>query len=207
MSEAGIGTDFLPDTWKAKLLCDLVDIEYGKSPADIPKLDSGVPIFGTGGITGYTAEPLYEGPSIIFGRKGSIDKVQRSEKPFWAIDTTFYTTPKTTFNWSWLFYIVSMFDLRKLNEASGVPSLSRGSLASLTIAEPPLPEQQKIAAILTAVDDKLDLSARQIEATQTLKRGLMQTLFSRGVGTQDAEGRWVPHTEVAREFRIPSVAR
>ncbi|WP_202799765.1 restriction endonuclease subunit S [Herbaspirillum sp. GW103] len=31
---------------------------------------------------------------------------------------------------------------------------------------PPLPEQQKIAAILTAVDDKLDIIARQIEATQ-----------------------------------------
>lgn len=60
---------------------------------------------------------------------------------------------------------------------------------------PPLPEQQKIAAILTAVDDKLDVIARQIEATQILKQGLMQTLFSRGVGTQDATGRWIPHTE------------
>lgn len=60
---------------------------------------------------------------------------------------------------------------------------------------PPLPEQQKIAAILTAVDDKLDVIARQIEATQILKQGLMQTLFSRGVGTQDATDRWIPHTE------------
>ncbi|WP_052370468.1 restriction endonuclease subunit S [Chromobacterium haemolyticum] len=68
-------------------------------------------------------------------------------------------------------------------------------LSQLKLPLPPLPEQQKIAAILTAVDDKLDVIARQIEATQTLKRGLMQTLFSRGVGTQDADGRWVPHTE------------
>lgn len=68
-------------------------------------------------------------------------------------------------------------------------------LRQYQIPTPPLREQQKIAAILTAVDDKLDVIARQIEATQTLKRGLMQTLFSRGVGTQDAEGRWVPHAE------------
>ncbi|MBK7005952.1 MAG: restriction endonuclease subunit S [Burkholderiales bacterium] len=59
----------------------------------------------------------------------------------------------------------------------------------------PLPEQQKIAAILTAVDDKLDVIARQISATQTLKQGLMQTLFTRGAGTPDAQGRWHPHTE------------
>lgn len=67
-------------------------------------------------------------------------------------------------------------------------------LRAYPVALPPQPEQQKIAAILNAVDDKLDVIARQIEATQTLKRGLMQTLFSRGVGTQDAHGRWVPHT-------------
>jgi type I restriction enzyme S subunit len=60
---------------------------------------------------------------------------------------------------------------------------------------PPLPEQHKIAAFLTAVDDKLDIISRQIDATQALKQGLMQILFSQGVGTQDATGRWIPHTK------------
>ena len=68
-------------------------------------------------------------------------------------------------------------------------------LSQLRLPLPPRAEQRKIAAILTTVDDKLDVIARQIEATQTLKQGLMQTLFSRGVGTQDAGGRWVPHTD------------
>jgi type I restriction enzyme S subunit len=176
-------------------LSALVNVVYGKSPSDIEKLDSGIPIFGTGGITGYTDTPLSSGPSIILGRKGTIDKVQKCNGPFWAIDTTFYTTPKTVFDWEWLYFSMSSFDLRKLNEASGVPSLSRGSLEALDIPAPSLPEQQKIAAVLTAVDDKLDIIGRQIEATQTLKRGLMQTLFSRGAGTQDADGRWVPHIE------------
>ncbi|MGQ5522345.1 restriction endonuclease subunit S [Chitinimonas sp. PSY-7] len=84
-------------------------------------------------------------------------------------------------------------------EAAGTGSTVKGIrlelLRDFGIAVPPLPEQQKIAAILTAVDDKLDVIARQIEATHTLKQGLMQTLFSRGVGTQDANGRWMPHTE------------
>lgn len=59
-------------------------------------------------------------------------------------------------------------------------------LSRLQLPIPPLPEQQKIAAILTAVDDKLDVISRQIEATQALRQGLMQTLFSRGAGSQDA---------------------
>lgn len=181
--------------WTVEKLATLVNVVYGKSPAEIEKVDDGFPIFGTGGIVGHTSEVLCDGPSVILGRKGTIDKVQRCAGPFWAIDTTYYTTAKREFDWSWLYYAISSFDLRKLNEASGVPSLSRSSLEALDVATPPLPEQQKIAAILTAVDDKLDVIARQIEATQTLKQGLMQTLFSRGVGTQDADGRWVPHAE------------
>lgn len=68
-------------------------------------------------------------------------------------------------------------------------------LSKLRLALPPCAEQRKIAAILTAVDDKLDVIARQIEANQTFKQGLMQTLFSRGVGAQDADGRWVPYAD------------
>ena len=184
-----------PCSWESTKLSELVYIVYGKSPADIKKLNSGIPIYGTGGISGYTDTPLSNGPTIILGRKGTIDKVQRCDGPFWAIDTTFYTSPKTIFDWGWLYYSLSSVDLRKLNEASGVPSLSRDSLEGLDITAPPLPEQEKIADILIAVDDKLDVIARQIDAIQTLKQGLMQTLFSRGVGTQDAVGRWVKHTD------------
>lgn len=82
-----------------------------------------------------------------------------------------------------------------LSYGTKMPRVSWTDLSKIVMGIPPLPEQQKIAAILTAVDDKLDIIARQIEATQTLKRGLMQTLFSRGVGTQDTDGRWVPHNE------------
>lgn len=181
--------------WSTEKLASLVDVVYGKSPAEIDKLDAGLPIFGTGGVVGYTDKALYDGPSVILGRKGTIDKVQHSPGPFWAIDTTYYTMPKRAFDWSWLYYVISSFDLRKLNEASGVPSLSRSSLESLDVPTPPFEEQRKVAAILTVVDDKLGVIARQIEATQTLKQGLMQTLFSQGVGTQDADGRWVPNPE------------
>ncbi|MEF2267506.1 restriction endonuclease subunit S [Janthinobacterium sp. LS2A] len=84
-------------------------------------------------------------------------------------------------------------------EAAGTGSTVKGIrlelLREFGFALPPLSEQGEIVAILRAVDDKLDVIARQIDATQTLKQGLMQSLFSRGVGTQDAAGRWVPHTE------------
>jgi len=85
--------------------------------------------------------------------------------------------------------------IEKLTVGSNYPAVNSTDVKGLLLPAPPLPEQQKIAAILTAVDDKLDVIARRIEATQTLKQGLMQTLFSRGIGTYSDNGRWVPHAE------------
>lgn len=85
-------------------------------------------------------------------------------------------------------------ELRSLSSGEGGRGgLNLSIIKSIQVATPPLPEQQKIAAILTAVDDKLNVIARQIVTTQTLKEGLMQTLFRQGVGKQDAAGHWVPH--------------
>ena len=44
------------------------------------------------------------------------------------------------------------------------------------------PEQQKIAEILGAVDEDIAKTQEVIEATEKLKRGLMQQLFTRGIG-------------------------
>jgi len=68
-------------------------------------------------------------------------------------------------------------------------------LVQMPVLLPPLQEQHGIAEVLKALDDKLDVITRQINATQMLKQGLMQTLFTQGVGTQDVDGHWVPHSD------------
>ncbi len=83
----------------------------------------------------------------------------------------------------------------KLVVGSNYPAINSSDVKNLLIPFPPLPEQKKIARILSSVDSKLALIDQQITTTQTLKKGLMQMLFTQGVGTQDADGRWQPHTE------------
>lgn len=63
-------------------------------------------------------------------------------------------------------------------------------LRELTLLLPPLPEQQKIAAILTSVDDVIEKTQAQIDKLKDLKTGMMQELLTRGVGV---DGK--PHTE------------
>ncbi|MGL0931573.1 restriction endonuclease subunit S [Vibrio vulnificus] len=68
-------------------------------------------------------------------------------------------------------------------------------LAKVVIPKVLLKEQQKIAEVLSTVDKKIDLIDQKIAETEKLKTGLMQKLFSEGVGVQDSDGNWQPHSE------------
>jgi len=51
-------------------------------------------------------------------------------------------------------------------------------LENLPIALPPLLEQQKIAEILSGVDEKIEVERKRKERLEELKKGLMQVLLT-----------------------------
>jgi type I restriction enzyme S subunit len=63
-----------------------------------------------------------------------------------------------------------------------MPRTSWKIISEYSLRIPPLPEQQKIAKILSTIDAKLNNISDQITATQTLKKGLMQQLLTEGIG-------------------------
>jgi type I restriction enzyme S subunit len=84
-----------------------------------------------------------------------------------------------------LYYIFDSFQTRFNNSAThgGVfTNLTTTIIKEFQIPLPPLPEQQKIAKILSTIDAKLNNISDQITATQTLKKGLMQQLLTEGIG-------------------------
>lgn len=89
--------------------------------------------------------------------------------------------PKPSLKKEFLFYWFQGNAKRIESAGSGstVKGIRLETLRGFELALPPHHEQQKIAAILAAIDEKLDIITHQIEATMTLKRGLMQTLFGR----------------------------
>jgi len=62
------------------------------------------------------------------------------------------------------------------------PNVNSKEYQGMKIPLPPLPEQQKIAEILSTVDAKIEVIDQQITATQALKKGLMQRLLTKGIG-------------------------
>ncbi|MDM8528479.1 restriction endonuclease subunit S [Anaerolineales bacterium HSG24] len=173
--------DCIPLTWELNTLHDLVAINYGKSPIAILSENGTVPVVGTGGVERYGNDWIHDGESIILGRKGTIDKVTFVNGEFWAIDTAFYLTNFYKLVVKWLYYFLSTINFRYLNEATGVPSLSRDNLYKLPIPTPPFAEQTQIATILSTVDQAIEQTEALIAKQQRIKTGLMQDLLTKGI--------------------------
>ncbi|HFQ5165017.1 TPA: restriction endonuclease subunit S [Vibrio vulnificus] len=75
------------------------------------------------------------------------------------------------------------------------PQISLKQVRETPVLIPSYQEQQKIAEVLSTVDKKIDLIDQKIAETENLKTGLMQKLFSEGIGVQDSDGNWQPHSE------------
>jgi type I restriction enzyme S subunit len=163
--------------WENMRLKDVAEIKYGKDQKDIACENGKYPILGTGGEMGRTNEFLSDKPSVLIGRKGTIDKPFYMDTPFWTVDTLFYTNVFSNANPKWLFYKVTIINWYKYNEASGVPSLSTSTIYKIPVNVPCLPEQTKIANFLSAIDDKINHTKIQIEKAEVWKKGLLQQMF------------------------------
>jgi type I restriction enzyme S subunit len=80
---------------------------------------------------------------------------------------------------------------RYAKQAVNQASLNQNDVGLYTFPLPPLPEQKKIASILSSVDRSIEKTDEVIEETKELKKGLMQELFTRGVSGNDL--RLSPH--------------
>ena len=172
----------IPEEWEIKKIKDIANICYGKSQKEVEVEEGKYKILGTGGVIGYTNDFLWNRPSVLIGRKGTIDKPQYIEEPFWTVDTLFYTKINENYIAKWFYYYLDNIDLKKYNEATGVPSLSVANLNTIRIATPTKKEQEKISFILSTVDEQIDNVDALIEKNKELKKGLMQTLLTKGIG-------------------------
>ena len=127
---------------------------------------------------GHATRPLHDKPSILIGRKGTIDKVRYVEHPFWTVDTLFYSEinedlviPK------FLYYRMCTINFMNYNEGTTIPSLRTETLNRLTLKVPPLAEQRRIAEILGSLDDKIGLNSAINRNLEEQARALFKNWF------------------------------
>lgn len=70
-------------------LSELLEIKNGSDHKHLK--DGNIPVFGSGGLMRMVDTPIYENESILLPRKGSLSNIQFYDKPFWTVDTLYYT--------------------------------------------------------------------------------------------------------------------
>nr|WP_257222276.1 restriction endonuclease subunit S [Acinetobacter sp. YH12128] len=161
--------------WENLKFRDVITIKYGKDHKALK--EGNIPVLGTGGIMRYVDSYLYDGDSILIGRKGTIDKPQFISGKFWTVDTLFYTEIGERLIPKFVYQQLLLVNWLNLNEATGVPSLNTTSIGNIEVKVPCLEEQTKIADFLSAIDQKIETVAQQIEQAKQWKKGLLQQMF------------------------------
>jgi len=166
----------MPQNWKIYKLEEVAKIRYGK---DHKKLEEGsIPCYGTGGIMRYVDKFLSEEESVLIPRKGSLNNLYHINKPFWTVDTLFWTQIDSSKIFpKFLYYNFKTIDFASKDVGSAVPSLTTSLLNKVEILIPPLPEQKAIASILSALDDKIELNLQMNKTLEEMAMALYKHWF------------------------------
>lgn len=171
-------TPKIPEGWSVKKLKECLEIKHGKPQHDVEYKNGIYPILASGGEIGRTNSFLCNKPSVLIGRKGTINKPQYMDTPFWAVDTLFYSLIKSGYLAKYIFYKFETINWNKYNEGSTIPSLSSSTIHSIKVLLSPLAEQEKIAEILGTWDEAIEKLSSLIEQKKLLKKALMQKLLT-----------------------------
>jgi type I restriction enzyme S subunit len=143
-------------------LCEF--IKTGKNKPTDNKTGTLYPYYGTGSITGYTDEYLYDGYYILTARNGTIGNCFLTEGKFFPSDHIFVIDIKDKCLMKYVYYILSNNEkLDKLKTGVGIPNITKGTLENLKIPIPLLERQQEIVEYCEYNDTLIKLIEKEIE--------------------------------------------
>ena len=209
--------DFIPNNWKISLLSELADInpkfenksdtpsnlmvsfirmEDVSNSAKIQKLRIRPYSSVSKGFTNFRNHDVLLAkitPCFENGKGGYAQKLVNNTG---FGSTEFHVLRvKDDLNSIYIYHYVNSPAFRAIGErhmtgSAGQRRVTSDFLRTYPLIYPPLPEQKKIAKILTAVDTVIEKTQAQIDKLNDLKTGMMQELLTKGIGR---DGK--PHTE------------
>ncbi|MBU2830429.1 restriction endonuclease subunit S [Acidithiobacillus ferriphilus] len=152
---------------------------YGKSlPEDRRSLHGQVPVYGSNGVIGFHDTPLVSNPTVVIGRKGTVDAVHFCKSGCWPIDTTFYFTDTDLESTRYAYYVLKSLGLNKMNSDSAVPGLNRDNAHTRIIRIPTsTTEQRRIAHILGTLDDKIENNRKTAKTLEAMAQAIFKSWF------------------------------
>ncbi|KXV20949.1 hypothetical protein AD933_01065 [Acetobacter malorum] len=180
----------LPDGWKSGKIKDFFMLQRGFDLTKSQARSGNVPVISSSGVSYYHDTYKVIGPGIVTGRKGNIGDVHIINENFWPHDTALWVSDFKSNNINYVKYFLDYVNLKKFDEASSVPTLNRNNILCLNCSFPPLPEQKKIAAILSTWDRAIEGTEKLLANSQQQKKALMQQLLTGKKRLPGFTGEW-----------------
>ena len=175
----------IPSDWNNCRFKDLAIIENGKDYKDVYDVNGDIPVIGSGGAFSRSSCYLYEGPSVLLGRKGTINKPLFVDYPFWTVDTMYYTRIKDGVDPKFLYYYATCFPFDFYQYGSAVPSMTQTDLNSIRLSIPKYDTQCSIASYLDnkckIVDDMISFQKTLISLFRDLKNSIITEAVTKGL--------------------------
>jgi type I restriction enzyme, S subunit len=157
------------------------------------------PVYGGNGLRGFTETFTHEGGFLLIGRQGALcGNILVVSGQNYISEHAIAVQTKKDHCLLYLAYKLIYDNLNKLSESSAQPGLSVAKLLKYKVLLPPLPEQRKIAEILSTWDEAIEKLELLIEKKKLLKKGLMQQLLT-------GKKRFPGFTEEWKEVRLGDV--
>ena len=172
----------IPQGWNQTTL-EKIMVENAKSKLKVSDADNigSYPFFTSGEKVFSHSDFFVKGENIYMATGGVANIKFFNGKASYSTDTYSFKSKENT---EFLYYIL-LNNIKNINKqhfsGSGLKHLQKNDLKKNFILLPSITEQQKIAEILGAVDEDIAKTQDVIEATEKLKKGLMQELFTRGI--------------------------
>ena len=124
----------IPEGWEVGKIGDFVEIGNGKDHSHLK--DGNIPVYGSGGFMRSVTDYLFEGESVLFPRKGTLNNIMYKNERFWTVDTMFYSKMKLPHSAIYVYYTTKQFDFSSMNTGTGVPSMTSVIIRGLPIIQP-----------------------------------------------------------------------
>lgn len=175
----------VPESWSILRFKDVVTIHNGRDYKEIELEEGGFPVYGSGGVFSRASEYIWNKPSVLLGRKGTIDKPLYVDTPFWTVDTMFYTSKKRNSDMKYLYYYSTCFKYDYYATSTALPSMTQNDLGSIKLAVPSIEEQKAISSFLDKKCSRIDLIItrikKQIELIEDYKKSLINETVTKGL--------------------------
>ena len=175
----------VPKGWQPIRLDSFIELAYGKAlKSDIRRLGT-VPVYGSGGITGWHDTALVNDASVVVGRKGTVGSIFWESRPFFPIDTVFYV--KASKPLTYCHQLLMTLGLNDMNTDAAVPGLNRENVYRLHVPDAPLAVIDAFDDIVSALRRSIDRNNGQAQTLSELRDSLLPRLISGQLRIEEIE--------------------